>query len=412
MKLMNILSSKVKLFLNFKNYLHKFFLIISKSRMYKKFYLSIFVILIIYTLYLSINRPLYNWDIIGYIGAAKYIEEKDYAVIQSFTYNKLKSSVPDEIYNDLINGVDQEYRQKVYKHSEIFKEQLNFYQIRIIYVWLIFLLFKLGIDIVFATHFISGISIVLSLIILYKMSLDLLKVKFIYFIPVTVIYFGLLDLSKLSTPDALSALAIILSAYFYLKRYLNVLLIFLPIIIGIRNDLIFFTLFLLGIIYLFNETSRKKTLLSLIFSLIVFFTINKLYGFSWSTLIYHTFINRVLYPISNPPVLSLQDYLVILINESEKSIVKLNRFKIFFLPVLGILYYFRAHIKFIALNTFLSAFSLRLVAVCFLYLLIHFALFPIENYRFFPAFYIVGIFSIIIIISEREKIICSFNSLK
>jgi hypothetical protein len=378
--------------------------------MYKKFYLSIFIILIIYTLYLSINRPLYNWDIIGYIGAAKYLEEKDYAVIQSFTYNKLKSSVPIKIYDNLINGED--YRQKVYEHSEIFKEQLNFYKIRIIYIWLIFLLYKLGINIVFATHFISGISIVLSLIILYKMSLDLLKINFIYFIPITVKYFGLLNLSKLSTLDALSALAIILSAYFYLKRYLNVLLIFLPIIIGIRNDLIFFTLFLLGIIYSFNETSRKKTLLSFIFSLIVFITINKLYGFNWSTLIYHTFINRVLYPISNPPVLGIQDYLTILINESKKSLLELNQFKIFFLSTLGILYYLRSYIKFIALNNFLSAFSLRLVFVCFLYVLIHFALFPAESYRFFPAFYIVGIFSIIIIISEREKIICSFNFLK
>ncbi len=64
----------------------------------------LFFLLAAFALTLSAYKPFLNWDMIGYIAAAKSFEERDFEALHSFTYDQLRHSVPDAIYEVLVQG--------------------------------------------------------------------------------------------------------------------------------------------------------------------------------------------------------------------------------------------------------------------------------------------------------------------
>jgi hypothetical protein len=71
---------------------------------------------------------------------------------------------------------------------------MPFYQIRPLYTGSIYLLYKLGIDIGFATHIVSGIAVAMALVLLYIMSFSILGHPFSYAVPFFTLIFGVPDL--------------------------------------------------------------------------------------------------------------------------------------------------------------------------------------------------------------------------
>jgi hypothetical protein len=68
---------------------------------------------------------------------------------------------------------------------------------------MIYLLYKTGVDIILATHLISGLAVVVAIAFLYLMSVSFLSKPFIYTSPPLAVIFGILDLARYSTPDGL-----------------------------------------------------------------------------------------------------------------------------------------------------------------------------------------------------------------
>ena len=126
---------------------------------------------------------------IGYIAAAKSFEERDIESLHSFTYSQLRLSVQSETYDNLVEG---DFRHTISTDSSAFKELLPFYQIRP-GTGLVYLLYKTGVNIGFATHIVSGVAVVVSIAILYLMSISFLAKPWIYSLPPLAIIFGILD---------------------------------------------------------------------------------------------------------------------------------------------------------------------------------------------------------------------------
>ena len=160
-----------------------------------------FFLVMILALRAAVYAPFHNWGVIGYISSAKSFELYDIKDIHDFTYKTIKNNLPKEKYEALVTG---NYGAVISQDSRAFSEQLPFYQIRPVYNFLIFILHKVGVDIIFATHIISGVSVVLGLFALYFMGYRRLWPPLIPAVSVISIIFGVVELARFSTPDGLA----------------------------------------------------------------------------------------------------------------------------------------------------------------------------------------------------------------
>lgn len=349
----------------------------------------------------SVNEPFNNWDMVAYIAAAKSFEERDIESLHSFTYQQLRNSLPRAEYEELVQG---DYEHAISADWSAFREQLPFYQIRPVYTGLIYLLYKIGVNIVSATHVVSGIGVVAALALLYLMSVSFLAKPLIYTVPPLALVFGMLDLARSSTPDGLVFLAVILSAYLYLRHRITQLLILLPIMLGIRTDLILFTIPLLFFIFLFERTSRWKAALAVLTSVAIYIGILAYWkNPGWSTTFYCTLVQPLIHPISMPPTLTRQHYFHALFR-GIKSCVNNKSLVLYVLAAAYSLHLIKKQAKATSLAIALRSPSAALAIVCFVFVMSHFLAFPVPWNRFFSGAYMTGAFSFLVLMSNHLKV--------
>jgi hypothetical protein len=363
----------------------------------------LFFLLATFALTLSVYKPYHNGDMIHYIAAAKSFEERDAKSLHSFTYEQLRNSVSDAEYEALLEAEAKGYWYVMSTDSSAFKEQLPFYQIRPVYTGIIYLFYKAGVNIVFATHIISGLAVVVAMVFLYLMSVSFLAKPLIYALPPLAIHFGLLDLARHSTPDGLAFLAVMVSAYLYLKKRIALLLILLPIVLGIRNDLILFTIPLLFFIFLFEKNKRWKAALSMLISIAIYTGIGAYWENSgWSTIFYFTLVQLLTHPISMPPTLTAQHYLHALF-KGTKSLIVDKSFSLYVLVAAYCLYLIKIHARPTSFIIAAKSSSAVLAVVCLIFVVSHFVAFPVAWERFFCAPYLIGAFSLLVMMTDYWK---------
>ena len=364
--------------------------------------LCFFLVAATYVLYQSIFSPYHNWDMIMYVASAKSYGEPDIDVLQQTTYDAVRHSVSKERYESLTK--ENNYRQVVHTDSSAFKENLPFYQIRFIYTGAIYLFAKAGIDIVFATHIISGLAIFFALVLLYLASSSLLGNTFAYSVPFLAIMFGAADIAAFSTPDGLAFLAVMLASYLYMQKRIIPLLFFLPVMVCVRTDLVLFVLPLLFFILVAEKPYRKQTALTML-AVIIFYTVTNAYWQNpgWITTFYFTFIQALTHPLSMPSPLTLEHYFMILEEWGIKQI-PFNTSLILFSLVIGYSFYLIAHrIKNGSLSALFSSPPAILSIVCMIVVIGRFLLFPAMHHRFVGVYYLVATFALLAMITDNIK---------
>lgn len=357
----------------------------------------LFLVLAIYCLKLCLYNPLLNWDIIGYIGSANALALGDTASLRVLTYTQLRHSVPSPIYDELTNG---SFRREISLDSSAFREQLPFYQIRLAYTWLIYLLFKLGCDIVLATYIISGASVVAGVVLLYVVSKRILARPFLYAIPPLAVIFGVPDLARYSTPDGLAFLSAILCAYLYLARRLGLLLIVLPITVAVRTDLILFAIPLLFFIVLSETGWRFRAAFSACASVAVYVGIGAHFrNPGWSTIFYHSFVGVMTHPVSTPVRLNAPHYFRALMNGATGAISD-KGFTLYVLVAMYSFYLIKREAGRTSIFSALKSPTMSLPVVCSVSVASHFVAFPVVWDRFFAAQYMISVLSLLAMVSD------------
>ena len=182
--------------------------------MFTKFSLLDWVACLLFSLFtlglliFYIERPVYNHDLSGYLGVVLSYEESDPKVVHSEVFDRLKKTVPPHRFERLVGAAsDSAPAVRILgQDAEAFRQSLTFYEVRIAYTGLIFLLSKFGVEPIFASHAISAVSVFGSLWVFVFMFKGAAPFPYLFFLPLIALGIGLHELAQLSSPDALGLL--------------------------------------------------------------------------------------------------------------------------------------------------------------------------------------------------------------
>jgi len=334
----------------------------------------------------SVYKPDYNWDILTYTASVYSLESQDTIGIHDNSYAVVKNSIPPQAFSNLISN--NKYREEMYTCAKCFFEQLPFYKVRPLYIALIFLLYKLNVNIVISTVAVSAFSIFIIGIFIFlwlKRVTGNIWIVFIISVLLAMSPF-LLDASSESSPKALSAMLIFAALFLFFKRkFIPFLGIMLLSVFSRPDNLLLLILFALPLyLYKGEEIKIKNFYLfaSFILALIFFFLINKWSdNYSWGVWYEDTFRERITNPAEYTPHFNITFYL--------KSFLKwLGLFKFSFIGIqliLLFLTYIMSSVKIRDLRTNLDMLLLTAVAVS---IFIHYVMYPVMDDKYFIAQYL------------------------
>jgi hypothetical protein len=355
----------------------------------------------LFVLAISCIKPAFNWDAIAYIASAKSFEVANIQKIHSFAYEHVRKVVPASKFKKLVNE-GNDYSSTMEKDAVAFYEQLPFYKTRLLYVIIVFLLYKVGFDIVFATYFVSGISVFIAIWVILLICMELrLANLYMYALPLFALNYGILSIAHLSTPDGLAFLGFMFCAYLFIKKRIEVFLV-IPFLVAVRIDAILFNVPFLLYLIIFGKNRKVLTSTALVATLIVYWFINwycKNQG--WSTLFYHTFIDRLTHPLTAAARLTIQQYLISLIRGIKHGVQ--NRAFLVFVLVSVFFGYLR--LRYNKLTSSVHSETSILFIFSLLYVITHFLLFPFMHQRFFMGQYLLVTICLFEIMSNCMSVI-------
>jgi hypothetical protein len=356
--------------------------------------LTFYAIISLLVLVTALFEPSYNWDIIPYIASAKALETDDTIAIHSFAYSEVEKSNAIQVLSLSIPHQDSVYRSLMRNDCISFSHTLLFYRIRVVYIGLIYLLYKIGMNIVFATHFISAVAIFCTIWALYFICRKRVLKPFQYAIIPIALAFGMDEAAKLSTPDALLLLVVLIAVYYFLESNIFIL-IALPVLVAIRTDMIILAILFSVILLWLGITKKTLVFISLAFSIGIYLFLNWYYQYpGWKAVFCFSLIDNMTY--ADYP-LSLSKYLRTLIFGLWTTLS--NAQFLFFYTITGFAWYIVLH-KSNNIKNILKSRIVGLLIMSNLYVCIRMILFPAPYLRFFISPFIMTTISLFVLLSS------------
>lgn len=158
------------------------------------------------------RNPVYNWDMIAYMGVALEYAEPDLSKVHKETYATLQAEVPPKVFADLTNIIEDRHNCLVNVHA--FENELSYFRVKPLYTGAVFLLYHLGVPMFYATLLPSLLATFLMLLVVYFWLAMYVKKIFALILALLLgLYPPFRELAQLSSPDAMSNLLILLSLY-------------------------------------------------------------------------------------------------------------------------------------------------------------------------------------------------------
>ena len=344
-------------------------------------------IISLFSILVCFNKITYNWDFIGYMGVVNSYLEKDSKKIHQKTYFILDKSIDVKKYELKSEG----YRKVMSIDHKAFEENLSFYKIRPLYTMAIYVLYRLGFNLLFSIKILTILPIVFILGMLYfsvKREMNNRQVAFLF--SMFFVFSPLIIKIATTTPDALSGMFLLmLSLAYYEQRnkFLQIIIMFL--LVATRTDN-FLWIVLLLLFDVFNKFSFKKMKINLFILICIFIfyqTINFCAGNSGLWIVYYnTLVNRLNFPLSQTPKFNLQDYYYGQIFALKYTIFTL--FVTFIIAILGYINFKKNQNK--------SIYVFNIVATTILSLFLRLVLFPAYNSRYMLILFFIPIYFLVI----------------
>ncbi|HWC16918.1 MAG TPA: hypothetical protein VG498_07875 [Terriglobales bacterium] len=336
--------------------------------------------------------PYYDWDLVAYVGSAIALHEYDSRAIQHEAYSALERELSQEDYTDIASGSD--FRREVAQNPDSFRQQLRFYQIRPLYIWLLAALHAAGLGFVAATRVISAAAFLLIGAVLFffmcryvKDSHATIAVLLLLITPV------LFTSARTGSPDAISALVVLTGTFAIVERdHLLFGAALLLLSLALRTDNIIFALLLFASVALVKTSSKARviTACAAVLAVAVVLTINRTqHSYPWSVLLRNT-ESPIVNPAENSSATSIVDYFSAMHDMIDEA--RENSVTVFPLIAALCLLSFKtsAHLK-------------RLVKVVLLSWLAHILIFPhIEDRYFIAGAAIIGVAAVTAVLSRNQ----------
>ena len=349
--------------------------------------------------YAAMEKPRSNWDLIAYMAVVANYEISEPDVLHRYVYEQLEQGVSLESYSELVAGG---FRNSASQNPVVLMQQLPFYKVRVLYCSCIYLLSEIGIGTIGAIHLISAFSTTLGLMVLCLTFKPYLNGTLLFMLPVCGLLLGAYDTARYSSPDGMAFLFLSLSVCALMNRHWAIFIL-LPLSVLVRTDLLVFAIIVLFYIYLSECDKKVYAIISAISTIVVYIALNRYSGnYGWSRLICETFINRTNFPADSTAELTFSKYMTVLFRNTHQFLDK--QFLTYLGLVIVVIYlYFRKYsFKLFLKITEPGNIPLAVTMISFVYIAVHFVFFPAIWHRFFSGFYLLGLISFFLVISENQ----------
>ncbi len=211
---------------------------------FKNVYFLAFTVLSVILFGYTYSRPSYNWDLLLYTSAVVSYDEANPQIVHDRTYALAQQSMPAQAYKVLLTG---KYEEESFRNPEVFLSLKPLAKTRPLYIFLLILLSKIGINPVSGTVLLSSVGCFLFGLCCFIWMGKYYSGMQSFFLSLVIMYVGrFTTLAKMATPEALSA-AIMLAAVFMIvekRKFIPAFLLF-GAAVGLRYDNIVFPLFVL-----------------------------------------------------------------------------------------------------------------------------------------------------------------------
>ncbi len=353
------------------------------------------VLLAILGIFVHWARPYYNWDMLPYIGVAYRLGGASVEEAHMRTYAVSEAAAPAREHRWNTQG--GAYRRTVTRDPAAFGQQLPFYSVKPAYPALMLALMRTGLNGVDASVWISraaylGIGVILLLWL----------ASFLAPIPAVATTAGVmglpfvLDLARLSTPDALSTLLVLPALWLVFdQRRLRAGTALLVLSVPVRPDNLLWVVVVAAYGALRRREDRKAAVAFVGVATLAYLIQAQASGnLGWVTLFHHSFVERLAHPATLEPSLSLPGYLWIYLRETHP--VSLPRFILLF-ALLGV-WLFVARVR----RHGRSDDGAALVAAFGVFAALHWLVYPGED-RFLVAGYLATLVVLVRTLAETTR---------
>ncbi len=222
--------------------------------------------------------PVNNWDLIGYIASALHNDGLSGDALHQETYAELRRAIPPERFDLLTtNGA---YARGVFADPAALEQQLPFYRIRVLYVWLVGAVGALTQSLAQATYLISAASAaglaVLAGVLMRRATPGLAWPVTALMLAAALHVSAVPAVARLSTPDALFSLAAF-TALVLFPRARTAALLIVALLALIRTDAIVLAA-LLFVLLLIERDRDPRHYAAIGASAVLYIWINAAYG--------------------------------------------------------------------------------------------------------------------------------------
>lgn len=347
----------------------------------------------------ALRRPYLNWDMIGYVASAFSYETDDPRELHKDVYERLRLTVPQASYRDLTTG---HLREILATDPQSLQQHLPFYQIRVVYVLAIAGMRKLGMNPFVVSYALSTLSATLAIVLLVYMPPGKRHPAYQLLVPAVAVASGFSSLAKYSTPDALAVLSTYF-CYFLALRRQKLLLLMLPFSVLVRTDSIL--LAPLFATYLWQERVFNRRLVagSALLCLSLYVAVNYCFGnYGWSTVFDYTLSHKSTHPADFPHVVTVASYLAAF-KVGVRATVSNSLLLIYVVMTFASTVRLLPRVWRRQITASTSSGVLFVLLSSFVYVVLHFLLFPVDWTRFFAGQYGLALAFAVYLLTETGR---------
>lgn len=332
------------------------------------------------------KNPSYNYDMLGYMALViKMDKQYTFEEIHKITYESAKKNIPPANYKNLTDTFT--YRKKFKTDPNSFKEILPNYVIKPLYLWLSWLFYKNGCSLPLSTVLPSIVAYLIIGVILFFWLNKYLQTGFAFLTGLLLMYSTFItNVARLSTPDCLSALFILLSFYFIIeKKNMWLMSVCLLLATYTRMDTVILYFFIISYLT-FNSKWKMITgnqYLMLLGVLVIAYLsiVLPVREYGWDIFYYGQYSSHIDYTKDFYQSITIQSYFSLIYTKLVTAFVA-THFTLFLF--LGIMVIFNRKFSFKSLS-FDQSFLLLLIMVIFF----RFLFLPDLSDRFYLGFYLL-----------------------
>ena len=308
------------------------------------------------------------WDVVGYVASAYELSGLSGEALRAATYEDIRNAVSPDTFSALTNENDI-YRLTVYEDASALQQNLPFYKIRYVYVWMTYAIGQWTGSFSQATVLISAVSGIFILLISGLLFWNAGVIAFLLVPPAVVLLGDLPTLASLAQPDAIAALASIFLCVLILARKHKAAVLLIALLPLFRTDFVIFAL-AAGFV-LFLRGNSRLAVLSASLALLTYFAVNHFAGNHGYAVIFNfTLIDRSSSPyiLQMPISDNVRDYVEAYIRGVRRLI---DTPEIYLYPLITATVFFFTSARERYRNRFFSIYL-----ACLFFVAVHFLLFP------------------------------------